>query len=96
MREAMAGYIALVHKNDGTSYEVIFPDVSGGAAAGETFEEAVANAAEALTGHLALMKADGDSIPKPGTFEELKQDRDFIDDAADTIVTPPVTMAVAR
>ena len=40
----MAGYIALVHKDKGTSYGVSFPDVSGCIAAGDTFEEAVANA----------------------------------------------------
>ena len=44
----MAGYIALVHKDEGTSYGVSFPDVRGCISAGDTFEEAIANAAEAL------------------------------------------------
>ena len=83
----MAGYIALVHKDEGTSYGVSFPDVPGCISAGDTFEEAVANAAEALAGHLALMRADGDSIPAPRSFEELRRDRTFMDDAADAIVT---------
>ena len=55
--------------------------------AGDTFEEAVANAAEALAGHLALMKADGDPLPAPRSFEQLKRDPQFADDAADAIVT---------
>ena len=54
----MAGYIALVHKDEGTSYGVSFPDVPGCISAGDTFEDAVENAAEALTGHLALMRTD--------------------------------------
>ncbi len=83
----MAGYIALVHKDEGTSYGVSFPDVPGCISAGDTLEEAVANAAEALGGHLALMRADGDAIPAPRSFEELKRDRAFVDDAADAIVT---------
>jgi predicted RNase H-like HicB family nuclease len=83
----MAGYIALVHKEEGTSYGVSFPDVPGCISAGDTFEEAVANAGEALAGHLALMRADGDAIPAPRTFEELKRDRAFVDDATDAIVT---------
>ena len=83
----MAGYIALVHKDEGTSYGVSFPDMPGCISAGDTFEEAVANAAEALAGHLALMRADGDAIPAPRSFEELKRDRAFIDDATDAIVT---------
>jgi predicted RNase H-like HicB family nuclease len=89
--EQMSGYIALVHKDEGTSYGISFPDVPGCISADDTFEDAVANAAEALAGHLAVMRADGDPIPAPRSFEDLKRDRDFSDDAADAIVTimPP-------
>jgi predicted RNase H-like HicB family nuclease len=83
----MAGYIALVHKDEGTSYAVSFPDVPGCISAGDTFEEAVGNAAEALAGHLELMRADGDTIPAPRSFDELRRDRAFHDDSADAIVT---------
>ncbi len=83
----MSGYIALVHKDEGTSYGVSFPDVPGCISAGDTFEEAVANAAEALAGHLALMEADGDPIPAPRSFEQLKRNRQFIEDSSDAIVT---------
>jgi predicted RNase H-like HicB family nuclease len=83
----MAGYIALVHKDEGTSYGVSFPDVPGCISAGDTFEEAVANAAEALAGHFALLRADGDPIPAPRSFEDLKREREFLADAADAIVT---------
>jgi len=34
-----------------------------------------------------LMKADGDPLPAPRSFEQLKRDRQFVDDAADAIVT---------
>jgi len=84
---AMAGYIALVHKDEGTSYGVSFPDVPGCVSAGHTFEDAVRSAAEALAGHFALMKADGESIPAPRRFEQLKRDPEFVDDSADAIVT---------
>jgi predicted RNase H-like HicB family nuclease len=83
----MAGYIALVHKDEGTSYGVSFPDVPGCISAGDTLEEAVANAGEALGAHLALMHRDGDTIPAPRSFEELKRDPEFLADAADAIVT---------
>jgi predicted RNase H-like HicB family nuclease len=83
----MAGYIALVHKDKGTSYGVSFPDVPGCISAGDTFEEAITNAAEAVAGHLALMRADGDPVPVPRSFEELRRDRTFQDDSADAIVT---------
>ena len=83
----MPGYIALVHKDKGTSYGVSFPDVPGCISAGDTFEEAVTNAAEALAGHLALMQADGDPLPAPRSFEQLRRDPEFADDVADAIVT---------
>jgi predicted RNase H-like HicB family nuclease len=83
----MAGYFALVHKDEGTGYGVSFPDVPGCISAGDTFEEAVANAAEALSGHFALMRADGDPIPVPRSFEELKLDSEFVRESADAIVT---------
>jgi len=95
----MAGYIALVHKDEGTSYGVSFPDVPGCIAAGDTFEEAIANAAEALASHFALMKADGDAIPAPRSFEQLRRNPEFIDDSADaivTMVTPRTEMAAAE
>lgn len=95
----MTGYIALVHKDKGTSYGVSFPDVPGCISAGDTFEEAVANATEALAGHIALMTADGDAIPAPRSFEQLKHDPEFIEDSANsivTMVTPRTTMAAAE
>lgn len=95
----MASYIALVHKDEGTSYGVSFPDVPGCISAGDTFEEAVANAAEALAGHLALMKDDGDAIPVPRSFEQLRHDPVFAEDSADaivTMVTPRPALAAAE
>src|SRR5687767_350886 len=83
----MAGYIALVHKGNDTSYGVSFPDVPGCISAGDTFEEALENAAEALAGHLSVMKADGDGIPRPRSLEELRNDPEFLDDAADAVVS---------
>ena len=47
----MAEYVALVHKDARTSYGVSFPDVPGCVSAGDTMQEALANAAEALAGH---------------------------------------------
>lgn len=95
----MAGYIALVHKDAGTSYGVSFPDVPGCVSAGDTFEEALANAAEALAGHLALMAADGDPIPVPRDFETIKADRalaDDLDGAVLAFVTPQPTVRSAE
>jgi predicted RNase H-like HicB family nuclease len=83
----MAGYIALVHKDEGTSYGVSSPDVPGCISAGDTFEDAVALAAEALAFHFAGMREDGDPIPAPRSLEELKRDPAFVEDAVGAIVT---------
>lgn len=80
------GYIALVHKDKGTSYGVSFPDVPGCISAGDTFEQAVDNASEALAGHLAAMRADGDRMPIPRSIEELRQDAEFVEDASNAVV----------
>ena len=82
----MSGYIALMHKDEGTSYGVSFPDVPGCISAGDTFEEAIDNAAVALAGHLAAMKADRDPMPHARSLEELKQDAEFVEDSADAVI----------
>jgi predicted RNase H-like HicB family nuclease len=94
----MAGYIALVHKDAGTSYGVSFPDVPGCISAGDTFEDAVANAGEALAGHFAAMRADGEMVPAPRSFDELKRDPVFNEDTVGAIVTivSPRAMAGAK
>ncbi|HVY57267.1 MAG TPA: type II toxin-antitoxin system HicB family antitoxin [Xanthobacteraceae bacterium] len=88
-----------MHTDDGTSYGVSFPDVPGCISAGDTFEEAVVNAAEALAGHFAAMRANGETIPLPRSFEELRRDPEFVGDSADaivTMVTPRTRMAAAE
>jgi hypothetical protein len=57
------------------------------------------NAAQALAGHFAVMRADGDPIPIPRAFEQLRHDPDFVQDSAGaivTMVTPSTTLAAAQ
>ena len=95
----MTGYIALVHKDEGTSYGVSFPDVPGCVSAGDTLEAAAENAAEALAGHFAAMREDGEAIPAPSDFEQLQRDPEFAEDSADAIlimVAPALAVAAAE
>ncbi|MEA2836766.1 MAG: hypothetical protein QOD89_1316 [Bradyrhizobium sp.] len=80
------GYIALVHKDEDTSYGVSFPDLPGCISAGDTFEEAIDNASQALGGHFAIMEADGDPIPNARSLEELRQDAEFVDNSVNAVV----------
>jgi predicted RNase H-like HicB family nuclease len=91
----MASYVALVHKDEGTSYGVSFPDVPGCVSAGDTLDEALANAAEALAGHLALMRADGDKEPKARSAEAIKADTELADELRDAMIREVAPAAAA-
>ncbi len=82
----MAAYIALVHKDEGTSFGVSFPDVPGCISAGDTLDEALANAAEALSGHLALMRADGEAEPQARSLEAIGADPEYAEELSDALV----------
>lgn len=92
----MSGYVALVHKDEGTSYGVSFPDLPGCISAGDTIGEALANAAEALAGHLALMRADGEVIGKPRSITAIRRDATLADDldGAELRVVEPASEGV--
>ncbi|SDR45421.1 type II toxin-antitoxin system HicB family antitoxin [Pseudovibrio sp. Tun.PSC04-5.I4] len=63
----MMYFQALIHKDQDSSFGVSFPDVEGCFSAGETMEEAVANASEALQ----LYFEDQAEIPEPRKMDEL-------------------------
>ncbi len=64
-------YPALIDKDAESDFGVSFPDFPGCVSAGETVEESLLGAQEALSGHVALMIADGDTLPKPTSLEAL-------------------------
>ena len=69
----MKNYIALFKKaGDGDAYGVVFPDFPGCVSAGDTHEEAVRMAHEALAGHVRFLQNSGEKIPKPRTLEQIK------------------------
>jgi len=58
-------YPALVERaKDG--FGVLFPDVPGCISAGDTVEEALRDAAEALEGHIELLIEYDEPVPEPG------------------------------
>ena len=67
-------YIALIEFDEeiGT-YGVIVPDMPGFFSGGETYEEAVSMAHEGLTFHIEGLLEDGDEIPEPSTWEEIRK-----------------------
>jgi predicted RNase H-like HicB family nuclease len=82
----MTGYVAVIHKDEATSYGVSFPGVPGCISAGDTIEEALDNASEALAGHLALLRADGEPVAAPRSIKAIRSDPGLAEDLAGAVL----------
>ncbi len=80
-------YLAFIHKEPDSCYGVSFPDVPGCTSAGDTLDEALANAVDALSGHIRLMEADGDKVSPPRTLEEISADAGAAEDMQGAIIS---------
>jgi predicted RNase H-like HicB family nuclease len=67
-------YVAFIYKDPESAYGVVFPDLPGCFSAGDTLDEASANAVEALSSHIRWMEADGDPVPEPRGLDEIVAD----------------------
>ena len=67
-------FTAFIHKDADSAYGVQFPDVPGCFSAGDTLEEALNNAAEALAAHIAWLERDGDPVPSPRSPDDILAD----------------------
>ncbi|MCW9717069.1 type II toxin-antitoxin system HicB family antitoxin [Avibacterium sp. 21-599] len=59
------------------AYGVIVPDVPGCFSAGDTLEEAFANAKEAITFHIEGMIEDGEDIPLPTDLQGHMKNKEY-------------------
>lgn len=75
----MRHYIAIVHKDDSSDYGVSFPDFPGAVTAAATTDDAVERAEEALALHVEGMLEDGETIPEPSSFADIKANPDYCD-----------------
>jgi predicted RNase H-like HicB family nuclease len=71
----MAYVIALIHEENG-AFGVSFPDFPGCISTGETFDEALAKAGDALALHIASVMANGEALPRLRSARELRFDPD--------------------
>jgi predicted RNase H-like HicB family nuclease len=60
-------YVAIVHKEPTSAFGVSFPDLPGCVSAGETLDEALVNAQEALEGHIEVSAELGEALAPPRT-----------------------------
>lgn len=69
--------IALEPGTEGTAWGVVVPDLPGCFSAGDTAEEAFANAVEAIEAHCELLAQDGKDIPVPRPLEHWQRDPEY-------------------
>lgn len=69
--------IAIEVGDDQHAYGVAVPDLPGCFSAGDTFDEAIANAREAIEGHLESLAEHGDPIPSASAIEQHLANPDY-------------------
>lgn len=62
----------LPHPTQSGRYDVTFADLPGCVTSGDTLEQALQRAHDALAMHLGAMLADGDPMPDPSTLEAAR------------------------
>lgn len=79
-------YPIVLHKDPGSSYGVTVPDLPGCFSAGDTVEEALVLAREAILGHLQALLETGQNVPDPQPIEVHQRDPDYRDAALWAVV----------
>jgi predicted RNase H-like HicB family nuclease len=69
-------YVAVIEKEPDSAFGVWFPDVEGCFSAGDTLEEAVANAAAALRQHTEALESAGRHLFGARSVDEVLRDKD--------------------
>lgn len=70
----MTHFVAIIEDEEGKAVGVWFPDLPGCVSAGDTLDEAMTNAAEALALWVDAANAHGLAIPRARSLAELKRD----------------------
>ena len=69
-------YVAVIEKEPDSAFGVWFPDVEGCFSAGETVDEAVANAAAALRQHVEAVESAGRHVSAARSTDDVLHDED--------------------
>lgn len=70
-------YPVVIHKDKDSDYGVTVPDLPGCFSAGETMEEALESAQEAILCHAEGLMMDGEPVPPPTSIEAHRADDDY-------------------
>lgn len=69
--------IAIEIGSETESYGVVFPDVPGCFSAGDSIEEAIRNAKEALEAHFELLADNGELPPQPTQLKQYEKKPEY-------------------
>ena len=69
-------YVAVIEKEADSAFGVWFPDVEGCFSAGDTLEEATANAAAALRQHTEAIESAGRQLACGASLDDVLRDKD--------------------
>ena len=72
-------YPVVIHKDNKSAYGVTVPDLPGCFSSGDTLEDALTNAVEAIECHLEGLLLDGDEIPQAQPVEAHLKNKHFAD-----------------
>lgn len=72
-------YPIVIHKDEDSCFGVTVPDLPGCFSAGDTFEEALEMAREAILGHIETLLMDGQPIPEQQPWEVHRADPYYAD-----------------
>ena len=67
-------YVAFIHTDEAPGFGVSFPDFPGCVTQGDTIEDALRLAREALAFHVEGMLQDGEAIPEPRATQQIESD----------------------
>jgi len=70
-------YPVVIHKDKTSDYGVTVPDLPGCFSAGDTLEDALTQAVEAIECHLEGLLLDGEEIPPAQSIETHLENRDY-------------------
>ena len=83
----MSHYVAIIEDaGPDKAIGVWFPDLPGCFSAGDTLDEAIQNAPEAIALYAEALEADGRPIPRPRPLSVLKNDPSFVSESRDHMV----------
>ncbi len=67
----------VIHKDEGSGYGVMVPDLPGCFSAGDTLEDALTSSQEAILSHIEVLMMDGKAVPTTLPLEEHQSNEDY-------------------